>query len=323
MKIVVFGPDKRTGALHDGNVVDLSYACAKYLRERDNEPSPLEMAEALVPSDLARLIEAGPRALEHAQKALDYLFDQAQDKIGPRGETLVYQAAEVRLHAPRPEQCPHRLRRRKLRRPRCGHGREDARQTLRGRCLSGDPQGRLLGVLEARARNRRPRRRARLPRALQSSRLRGRDRDRARQARRRPEALDSSGTTYGASRCSADWSIRAPRETSERAVQFRLSEEFRYVVLAWPLHRGGRGRSDQCRSGDIGQRRAPPALQHARHGLHLRRISRIPVPRLHALSRRHHQWRNGGRHRSGFERIIAGRQLRAGALSESPATWSR
>jgi 2-keto-4-pentenoate hydratase/2-oxohepta-3-ene-1,7-dioic acid hydratase in catechol pathway len=102
MKIVVFGPDKRTGALHDGNVVDLSYACAKYLRERASEPSPLEMAEVLLPSDPARLIEGGPRALEHAQRALEYLFGQAQDEFGPRGETLVYPAADVRLHAPRP-----------------------------------------------------------------------------------------------------------------------------------------------------------------------------------------------------------------------------
>src|SRR5437870_1105936 len=69
MKIVVFGPDKRTGALHDGNVVDLSYTCVKYLREREGEPGPLQMAEALVPSDLARLIEGGPRALEHATAA--------------------------------------------------------------------------------------------------------------------------------------------------------------------------------------------------------------------------------------------------------------
>jgi 2-keto-4-pentenoate hydratase/2-oxohepta-3-ene-1,7-dioic acid hydratase in catechol pathway len=103
MKIVVFGPYKRTGALHDGNVVDLSYACAKYLRERTGEPSPIEMAEALVPSDLARLIEGGSRAIENAQKALDYLFGQAQDKLGPRGEILVRPAAEVKLHAPRPQ----------------------------------------------------------------------------------------------------------------------------------------------------------------------------------------------------------------------------
>src|SRR4029077_12757335 len=102
-KIVVFGPDKRTGALHDGHVVDLSYACAKYLREKAGEPSPLRMTEALVPSDLAHLIEGGPRALEHAQKALVHLFGEAQDKLGPRGETLVHPAAGVRLHAPRPD----------------------------------------------------------------------------------------------------------------------------------------------------------------------------------------------------------------------------
>ncbi len=103
MKIVVFGPLKRTGALHDGNVVNLSYAYAKYLRERTNEPNPLEMADVVVPSDLARLIEGGSRALEAAQTGLDHLVGQAQDKLGPRGERLIRRAADVRLHAPRPD----------------------------------------------------------------------------------------------------------------------------------------------------------------------------------------------------------------------------
>jgi acylpyruvate hydrolase len=102
MKIVVFGSRRRTGALHDGNIVDLSYAYAKYLAERTNEPSPLEMAEVVAPSDLARFIEGGRRALDAAQQALDHLFDQAQDQFGPGGETLVHRAADVRLHAPRP-----------------------------------------------------------------------------------------------------------------------------------------------------------------------------------------------------------------------------
>jgi len=103
MKIVVFGPRKRTGALHEESVVDLSYAYAKYLRERTNEPNPPEMADVVVPSDLARLIEGGPRALEAAQTALDYLSGQAQDKFGPRGERLVHEPVTVRLHAPRPD----------------------------------------------------------------------------------------------------------------------------------------------------------------------------------------------------------------------------
>ena len=101
MKIVVFGPHKRTGALHDGNIVDLSFAYAKYLAERTNDPCPLEMAEVVVPSDLARFIEGGPRALQAAQQALDYLFGQAQNQFGPRGEALVHRATDVRLHAPR------------------------------------------------------------------------------------------------------------------------------------------------------------------------------------------------------------------------------
>jgi 2-keto-4-pentenoate hydratase/2-oxohepta-3-ene-1,7-dioic acid hydratase in catechol pathway len=102
MKIVVFGALKRTGALHDGSIVDLSYAYAKYLRERTDEPNPLEMAEVVVPSELSRLIEGGSRTLDAVQTTLDYLFDQAQDKFGLRGETLVHPAADVRLHAPRP-----------------------------------------------------------------------------------------------------------------------------------------------------------------------------------------------------------------------------
>jgi 2-keto-4-pentenoate hydratase/2-oxohepta-3-ene-1,7-dioic acid hydratase in catechol pathway len=102
MKIVVFGPRKRTGVLHDGNVVDLSNAYAKYLRERTNEPAPSEMAEVVVASDLARLIDGGRRALDAAQTALDHLFGRAQDRLGVRGERLVSAAAETRLYAPRP-----------------------------------------------------------------------------------------------------------------------------------------------------------------------------------------------------------------------------
>jgi 2-keto-4-pentenoate hydratase/2-oxohepta-3-ene-1,7-dioic acid hydratase in catechol pathway len=102
MKIVVFGPSKRTGALVDGNVIDLCYATAKYLREKTGEPNPAEMAEVLVPSDLAGLIEGSARALDTAQEALDHLETQAQSQIGPHGERIVYSASDVRLHAPRP-----------------------------------------------------------------------------------------------------------------------------------------------------------------------------------------------------------------------------
>jgi|SRR5579885_1040201 len=103
MKIVVFGPDKRVGILRDETVVDVSYAVAKFLRERQGERHALALAAAYAPPGLAGFIEAGPRALEHAQKALDYLFGDVHDQQGIRGEAIIHIASEVTLHAPRPE----------------------------------------------------------------------------------------------------------------------------------------------------------------------------------------------------------------------------
>ena len=103
MKIVVFGPHKRVGALRGELVVDLSLAFAKLLKERQNERHPTLLASALVPSDLARFIDGGSRTLENAQAAIDHLFGDTHDQLGANGETLVQPVSEVRLHAPRPE----------------------------------------------------------------------------------------------------------------------------------------------------------------------------------------------------------------------------
>ena len=103
MKIVVYGPDKRTGLLADGSAIDLSYAYAKFLAEREGAARPVETAEALVPSDLMRLIETGPAALEKVRTSVDYLTRQAQDQNDPRGESVVHPIASVRLHAPHPK----------------------------------------------------------------------------------------------------------------------------------------------------------------------------------------------------------------------------
>jgi 2-keto-4-pentenoate hydratase/2-oxohepta-3-ene-1,7-dioic acid hydratase in catechol pathway len=105
MKIVVFGPAKRTGVVHQSNVVDLSYAVAKYLREKQNEANAIAMAEGVAPSNLARLIEGGQRALDTTQQALDHLFGQAQNQLGPNGERIVRPLSDpmMKLHAPRPD----------------------------------------------------------------------------------------------------------------------------------------------------------------------------------------------------------------------------
>ena len=83
-------------------IVDLSLAYAKLLKERQGERQPTLLASALVPSDLAMFIEGGARTLEHAEAALDHLFGDTHDLLGANGETLVHKASEVRLHAPHP-----------------------------------------------------------------------------------------------------------------------------------------------------------------------------------------------------------------------------
>lgn len=102
MKIVVYGPSKRTGILRDGEVIDIAGAYAKYLHERDGERNAAAVADALAPSELGRLIEGGRRALDNANTALDYLYGGVDDRNGIRGEVLVHKAGDVTLHAPRP-----------------------------------------------------------------------------------------------------------------------------------------------------------------------------------------------------------------------------
>ncbi len=60
------------------------------------------MPRRSLPPDLARFIEAGPRALEETQKAMDYLFGEVHDQQGAHGEKIIHTASEVILHAPRP-----------------------------------------------------------------------------------------------------------------------------------------------------------------------------------------------------------------------------
>ncbi|HEV8678863.1 MAG TPA: fumarylacetoacetate hydrolase family protein [Stellaceae bacterium] len=102
MKIVVFGPDRRTGALRDNVIVDLCGAFAKYASEKTNEARPMALAQTLVPADLAAFIEGGARTLENAEKAIDYMLGEADQWHDRRGRVLVHPAAETKLHAPRP-----------------------------------------------------------------------------------------------------------------------------------------------------------------------------------------------------------------------------
>ena len=88
MQIVVFGPDHRVGALHNGQVVDLNLAHARLRRERPGAASAADL-----PTSLELFILTGPPALDGARTALDFL-----SAAGAGPET--HDPSTVQLHAP-------------------------------------------------------------------------------------------------------------------------------------------------------------------------------------------------------------------------------
>ncbi len=102
MKFVVYGALGRLGLLRSDQVCDVAGMTAKYLLEKQNEPRPLPMAEALTPSDLEAFIEGGDRALDMTRKAVEYLFGEAGSRAGVGGEKITFDADKIRLRAPKP-----------------------------------------------------------------------------------------------------------------------------------------------------------------------------------------------------------------------------
>jgi 2-keto-4-pentenoate hydratase/2-oxohepta-3-ene-1,7-dioic acid hydratase in catechol pathway len=104
MRLITFeniAKQSRIGAITpDERVVDLNTACALYLRDVEGENAYYRLAEALVPADMRQLFEGGDTSLEAAHKAFDYAWHHEEDGAGPRGETVFYNASEIKLKAP-------------------------------------------------------------------------------------------------------------------------------------------------------------------------------------------------------------------------------
>jgi acylpyruvate hydrolase len=101
MKIVVFGPERRVGALVGEKVLDLNRGMASHLQER-GESKAEDQAAMRLPSRLLTFIESGASGLENAQRVIEQFA-----KVAPndeRGEPkIVHNANDVKLHAPWPE----------------------------------------------------------------------------------------------------------------------------------------------------------------------------------------------------------------------------
>ncbi len=94
MQIVVFGPERRVGALRGEQVIDLNRAFEAYLRDERGDTQAKEHADLRVPSRLAAFIEAGATALEDAALAIEHASKS------PGGS--VFDVKRVKLHAPWP-----------------------------------------------------------------------------------------------------------------------------------------------------------------------------------------------------------------------------
>jgi len=101
MKIVVFGPERRAGALVGGRIIDLNHGMVEYFRER-GEVKPEEQAATRMPSRLLSLIERGAAALEDADRVIGH-FARMPPSDDRGANKVVYDVSDVKLHAPWPE----------------------------------------------------------------------------------------------------------------------------------------------------------------------------------------------------------------------------
>ena len=100
MQLVVYGPNRRLGVIHDDLVVDIAGAFAKYAYEVMDDRLPYEVAAASAPDELGKFIEAGERATVNTQQAIEYLSRRAFDHLGVNRELVAFQQSAVKLHAP-------------------------------------------------------------------------------------------------------------------------------------------------------------------------------------------------------------------------------
>jgi 2-keto-4-pentenoate hydratase/2-oxohepta-3-ene-1,7-dioic acid hydratase in catechol pathway len=101
MKIVVFGPKRRLGALAGDRVIDLNRGFATCLQERGDRNANERAAERLAP-DLRSFIEGGAAALDNAQQVIDRFAKIGTDDRDEQAD-VVHSLSAVKLHAPWPE----------------------------------------------------------------------------------------------------------------------------------------------------------------------------------------------------------------------------
>lgn len=101
MQIVVFGPERRVGALVGDRILDLNRGMTRQLQEK-GEAKATDLAATRLPSRLLAFIERGAAGLEDAQRVIDQFAKLAPDDA-PGEAKVVHSLDDVKLHAPWPE----------------------------------------------------------------------------------------------------------------------------------------------------------------------------------------------------------------------------
>ena len=95
MKVVIFGPEHRVGALEGERVIDLNRAFAGYLREQRGDANAQAHADERIPQRLENFIALGSAALEDSARAIEHAAKSV-------AEGVVHEVESVKLHAPWP-----------------------------------------------------------------------------------------------------------------------------------------------------------------------------------------------------------------------------
>jgi 2-keto-4-pentenoate hydratase/2-oxohepta-3-ene-1,7-dioic acid hydratase in catechol pathway len=100
MRIAVYGPWRRVGAVVDDVVIDLNHAHALTLSTSRSSERAQSHADAEVPAELGAFIAEGDSAIEAAENAIASVFPARGEEVEFDGHAVAHPLRAVRLHAP-------------------------------------------------------------------------------------------------------------------------------------------------------------------------------------------------------------------------------
>lgn len=90
----------KIGALLDDYLVDVQRAYALFLKEVEKDEQADYIAEAIIPDDFIKFLEAGEKSWEASKSAYEYVKSMDKKTLGINEEFIFYSLADVKLQKP-------------------------------------------------------------------------------------------------------------------------------------------------------------------------------------------------------------------------------